>query len=443
MTTKRNKQTNAQKINFTPKYYRNWKIVSLTFASIIKSFMHISPISKNHFIIHFTKDILKTFRLKKKLYLHKLIYFNYQYYSTPTIPTFPSKAYNKMVLNGGLNFLSAGTEAKRQVDSVFLAITNKCRLGCGYCYEKFNLNQPNNISTNKWKEIVKSLQSIGVNIFILSGGEPLIDFNKLIDILSLSDKDLSDFHLHTSGDSVTFEKVRQLKTAGLKAAAVGLDSFDQQKHDLVRGKGSFLNATNALQLFNQAGIFTYVNLCVSKDILSADNLYQYLEFVKSLNVSMIQLLEPRPCGGYFSNINNSSFNAEDKKKLSEFTLNANKKRAYKNHPLIYYVAHIEGKNQMGCHMGGLSHFYIDSRGNVCPCVFFPVKYGNVLDEDIQSIYYRMRKNIPAPLHTECPSLLLSNHFRDLFNKDKQIPIPYEKIQKQIDLLYDESSKYYS
>ena len=129
----------------------------------------------------------------------------------------------------------------------------------------------------------------------------MIAFDKLIDILSSADKDQSDFHLHTSGNSVTSEKVNQLKDAGLKAAAIGFDDFKEEKHDKIRGKGSFADAVKALKLFNEAGILTYVNLCVSKDLLKADNLYTYYEFVKGLNVSMIQLLEPRPCGGYFNN----------------------------------------------------------------------------------------------------------------------------------------------
>ena len=119
-----------------------------------------------------------------------------------------------MVLKGGLNFYSAGTELKRQIDSVFLAITNKCKLNCAYCYEKNNINKSDDIPVAKWNEIIKSLQGIGINIFILSGGEPLLAFDKLLSILRSADKDKSDFHLHTSGNSVTEQKVKELRDAG-------------------------------------------------------------------------------------------------------------------------------------------------------------------------------------------------------------------------------------
>ena len=428
----RNKQLNGNNI---PVYFKNWKIIPLT---LISSFN-----KKNHFDFDniygkgflTPSRILDILRLRNKLLLNKIVRFDNQYYSTPTIPAFPSKAYDNMVLKGGLNFYSAGTELKRQIDSVFMAITNKCKLNCAYCYEKNNINKSDDIPVAKWNEIIKSLQGIGVNIFILSGGEPLLSFDKLLSILRIADKDKSDFHLHTSGNSVTEQKVKELRDAGLKAAAIGLDDFDEEKHDKIRGRGSFADAVKSLQLFNEAGILTYVNFCARKEMLRDDNLYKYFEFVKRLNVSMIQLLEPRPCGGYFNNGSDVWLDAEDKKILTEFTRIGNGKRIYKNYPLIYYVAHIEGRDQLGCHMGGLSHFYIDSKGNVCPCVFFPVSYGNINEENINTIFKKMRTNIPKPLHSECPSLMLADKLKNIYRDNKKFPVPSEQIQEQIDKLY--------
>jgi len=86
-------------------------------------------------------------------------------------------------------------------------------------------------------------------------------------------------------------------------------------------------------------------------------------------------------------------------------------------------------------MGGLSHFYIDSRGNVCPCVFFPVSYGNINKDNIISIYQKMRINIPHPLHSECPSLMLADRLRENYKDNKEFPVPSDQVQEQIDTLY--------
>lgn len=432
-------KVNKEERSSRPDFFRSSKIFYLALGSFLYNKNGFS--SKERFSKYFLspKSILSTLRLRKMLFLFKVIRFKGQYYSTPTIPAFPSAAYDNMVENGGLNFFSAGTDIKKQTDSVFLAITGKCGLSCSYCYEKHNLNHSDDIPAEKWIGIIKSLQQRGVNIFILSGGEPLMAFDRLLEILRNSNKNLSDFHLHTSGNSVTEEKVMQLKEAGLKAAAIGLDDYDEERHDRIRGRGSFANAVKALRLFHEAGIFTYVNFCAGRDIIRSNRLYDYYEFVKGLNVSLIQLLEPRPCGGYFNNDSDVYLEEDDRKKLADFTRSGNKKRTYKNYPLIYYVAHIEGKAQLGCHMGGLSHFYIDSKGNVCPCVFFPITYGNITKEDINDIYIRMRRNIPRPVPTDCPSVVLSERLRDAYKQTEEIPLSYEYIQESIDSLYEEVS----
>lgn len=415
-----------------PVYFKNWKIIPLTLKTYTKNKYNVDSFKEG---LLSPGNILKILRLRQKLLLNKIVRFNNQYFSTPTIPAFPSKAYDEMVIKGGLNFYLAGTEHKRQIDSVFLAITNTCKLNCEYCYEKNNINKGEEISVEKWNEIIKQLQDIGVNIFILSGGEPLLAYDQLLTVLKTSDKNKSDFHLHTSGSTITEQKVKELREAGLKAAAVGLDDYDEARHDRVRGKGSFKEAIKALKLFNREGVLTYVNFCVRKEILKSNKIYKYYEFVKQLNVSMIQLLEPRPCGGYFNNETEAYLNETEKKMLTDFTFQGNTKRRYKKYPLLYYVAHIEGKDQLGCHMGGLSHFYIDSKGNVCPCVFFPVNYGNINNEHIIQIFNRMRKNIPLPIHSECPSLLIANKLRESYKSKKEFPIPFEQVQDQIDLLY--------
>jgi len=176
---------------------------------------------------------------------------------------------------------------------------------------------------------------------------------------------------------------------------------------------------------------TYVNLCTTKDLIRTGGLWKYYELVKNLNVSIIQLLEPRPCGGFFGNGFKELLTEEDKKILLDFTITGNSSKKHKNFPIIYYVAHIEGKDQLGCHMGGLSLLYIDSAGNVCPCVFFPVSFGNIKTENIEEIFDRMRESIPRPIKNDCPSLIFSKELNELYKKEKLMPIHYGSLSENI------------
>jgi MoaA/NifB/PqqE/SkfB family radical SAM enzyme len=374
------------------------------------------------------KSLTESLRLRKQLLLSKLIKFNGRYYSTLSLPGFPSKAYDNMVRNGGMNFSKAGTSLKRQIDTVLLAVTSRCSLECTHCYERQNINKNSPVSPEKWIKTVADLQMMGTNIIILTGGEPLLAFGTVLKILESGDKALSDFHIHTSGHSVTRDKVRLLKKAGLTAAGVGLDDYIPERHNKIRGHGAFGEAVKALRLFNEEGILTYVNFCVNAEVLKGDELYRYLDFVKSLNVSLVELLEPRPCGGLVNEPAEVLISSEDKKKLLSFTTRANTLKEYKDHPLVYYLAHIEGKDQMGCMMGGLSHFYIDSFGNVNPCVFMPVSFGNIMQEDFNKIFRRMRNAVPSPVHSDCPSILMSDAVKEHISGG--LPVSFNEISNE-------------
>ncbi len=225
----------CNKHSHKPIFYKGWRIVAFVIFTAIKYFiLQSKEIAKSGFFASL-RSMRESIRLRKKLYLTKLIKFNKKYYSTPVIPSFPSRAFNNMIKNGGQNFLAAGTSQKRQIDSAFIAITNQCNLTCAHCYEKHNLYQKNTVTTEKLIEVIHSLQSMGTSIIILTGGEPLIEFDKLTQILSNANLDLSEFHIHTSGSEITIEKAKKLKELGLSAVAVGLDNFDEIENDKIRG----------------------------------------------------------------------------------------------------------------------------------------------------------------------------------------------------------------
>jgi len=77
---------------------------------------------------------------------------------------------------------------------------------------------------------------------------------------------------------------------------------------------------------------------------------------------------------------------------------------------------------------------IDSRGNVNPCVFLPVTFGNIMEEDFNSIYRRMRERIPRPVHKECPSLSLSHVLQARAQEFGGWPVPYSAVQDEWEAL---------
>jgi MoaA/NifB/PqqE/SkfB family radical SAM enzyme len=261
--------------------------------------------------------------------------------------------------------------------------------------------------------VIRDLQEIGVSVVILSGGEPMLRFDDVLRLVQSGDKNRSDFHIHTSGFGVTRERARALKDAGLTAAAVGLDDVNPKRQDALRGRGgAFEAAAAAVESFNREGVLTYLNLCLTPALIRSGDLWAYFEMARRLGVGLVEILEPRPCGGFQGRRVDGLISEEDRAAVAEFVRKGNHERRYRNHPLLYSIAAMEAPDRMGCMMGGLSHFSIDSAGNVIPCVFVPVSFGNILHEDLPAIFARMRHAVPAPIHAGCGSVLLADMFGD-------------------------------
>ena len=369
--------------------------------------------------------------LLRELTLCKSVRYDHHVRFSLTVPRWPSRPFDQMVARGGLNITASGTPFKQQIDMTILGITRKCAYSCRHCYEHFNLAEEESVPAERWATLVRELQAVGVSIIVFSGGEPMMRFGDLLDLLRAADHDRSEFHVHTSGHDVSREKARALKEAGLAAAAVGLDDIVPERHDAMRGTpGAFGEAIRALEYFREAGIFTYLNTCLTRDIVRSGDLPRLLLAARDLGVGIVRFLEPRPSGTFLDTNPDDLFSAEDRAIVTEFFREANLGRKYRDCPLISYEAYFESPERLGCMMGGHSHLYVDSRGHVEPCVFLPVSFGNILNEDFASIFSRMRAEIPRPLHDRCPSLQLAETVRTKGDHGSALPIAVETIRTE-------------
>jgi MoaA/NifB/PqqE/SkfB family radical SAM enzyme len=383
----------------------------------------------------------KTHQIQKKdLGMKKVVRYGDRFVFSLAYPFFPSAAFDHMVARGGLNIAASGTPLKTQVEVAILAITQKCPLGCSHCYERFNISPQDSVPVERWKEVVKELQELGISVITFSGGEPMERFEALLELLDSGDKSLSDFHLNTSGHGVSLERALALKKSGLAAAGVGLDDVDPERHDLLRGRpGAHREAVQALGLFQEAGIFTYLNLCLTKNLVRSGALPRYMEMARDLEVGFIRLLEPRPCGGYFFTDPNDLFSEEDRRIVTDISLRMNAQRRYRAFPVLAYLGFLESPENLGCQMGGLVHFSVDGQGNVQPCVFLPVSFGNIQSEAFSEIFARMRRAVPFRLRQGCPAAFLNPVLRQKYKQLGRYPIPHSDMRAEWEQMFSAAS----
>lgn len=129
-------------------------------------------------------------------------------------------------------------------------LTRRCNLACSHCY----------ISAGSWHAAAGELDTracerilgelLAVNpapLLILSGGEPLLrdDLETLAERASHAGATVV---VGTNGTRLTDDRIRSLKSAGVKGVAVSIDSLEERYHDRFRhGEGSLGQTLEAVE----------------------------------------------------------------------------------------------------------------------------------------------------------------------------------------------------
>lgn len=351
----------------------------------------------------FYKDIVLLTKIKsrelKKLPLGVLLYLRStfrnekltrigdKYVINSFIPPFPSPAFEQFAKNA-----VAVYKRKAFPYSTYIALTNKCSFNCWHCSKCYREGEE--LSKEMWIQIVEKLQDIGISIIGFTGGEPLLN-NDLEDIITAIDTRSTPI-LFTSGYGLTNERAKSLKSAGLYYIAISLDHYDKKRHNKLRGRAdAFDIAMAAINTSLKNNFYTATQLVVRKDMLNAEEMDKYVDFVTKLGVHEIRIIEPMPTGALIKEKDDVFLKKSEREFLKYYHVKINKQ---KNLTKIASFTYLEDRSMYGCG-AGVQHMYVDVFGNICPCDFTPLSFGNIQKEGFDVAYKRLREHFNKPRAT--------------------------------------------
>ena len=305
------------------------------------------------------------------------------------LPPFPSPAFDRLFFNQ----LSGRTYTPV---SAYLAATARCPANCWHCSLKNRANAELPLET--WLRTIDGLHKIGASIFGLTGGEPL-ERTDLADIIKAITTGGGEAMLFTSGIGFNAERADELTQAGLWAVCVSLDRTDKHEFEQLRNiPNAMETAENALFLAKKAGLYTCVNCVADRAMVSTGRFRELYEKAKQLGVDEVRLVEPMPCGRLAevdSHTAESPFlTPELIQEVRNFHRETNRQGGL-NSPKVCAFNEIESPELFGC-AAGTRHLFIDSAGEVCPCDFTPLSFGNVTEESMYVIWDRMASAMKRP-----------------------------------------------
>lgn len=289
-------------------------------------------------------------------------------------PGWPSAAFDRFI-ESELERVDPSTHAQQPLQTVIVAVTNRCVLRCEHCCEWEALNSPEMLSLSDLHEIVRRFQHVGAAQIMFSGGEPLLRFDDLVAVIEAASSE-ADFWVLTSGRGLTGDRARRLRDAGLTGIAVSLDHWDPRAHDRFRGAdGSFAWAERAAAHAREAGLLLALSLCPTRAFVTPDNLERYARVATNLGAAFIQILEPKAVGRYAGH--DVDLDAGQIELLERFAVKLNFDRICQRMPAIAYIE--SSSRRTGCNGAGDRYLYVDPHGVIKPCPFCRDSAGSALD----------------------------------------------------------------
>lgn len=330
------------------------------------------------------------------------------------MPPFPSEAFERLIKN-----TVSGYKQDLFPYSTYLAVTNQCSFNCWHCSRAYR--KGNELYNIEWIKIIKKLQDIGVSIIGFTGGEPLLRSN-LEEMIEAVDERATTV-LFTTGDGLNDDRARRLEKAGLTYIAISLDHYDKEEHNKFRGsEKAFDIAVEAVKTSLKHDFYTALQLTVRKDFVNLKDMDEYVKFANFLGVQEVRIIEPMPTGKLIKKESRIFLNDSEHEFLKQFHVKINKRA---NLPKIASFTYLEDKDMYGCG-AGTQHLYIDAFGNLCPCDFTPISFGNVLKDGFDVCYQRIKKQFDRP-RDKC--FILENMEKICSYYGYELPLDYEKTKE--------------
>jgi MoaA/NifB/PqqE/SkfB family radical SAM enzyme len=269
-----------------------------------------------------------------------------------------------------------------------LAVTDRCPLACGHCSADAGDGQE--LPFDRLAATLDFLVASGCPVIALTGGEPLTraDLPALLERIPPSSVSM----LFTSGVGLRDEVVSVLEQGPHRVVSVSIDHHRAEEHDRRRGfDGAHAAALAAIDRLAGRIAEVHVTTLVTRDRLDRSSLTAFARDMRHRGVTCLQIFVPRLVGRQRARAV-EALTGEEEQSLRRLAadLNADPKA-----PLSVAYPTLQQNAGLGC-CAGYARVYVDAAGNVCPCDFAPIPFGNLRDEPFAAIWARMRAQFPTP-----------------------------------------------
>ena len=277
--------------------------------------------------------------------------------------------------------------------TVVYSMTKTCSFNCPHCYQR--RDRGTDVSVKSLVDTALKLRDVGVALFDIEGGEPFHHMERLEKLLEALDE-RSEVWVNTNGALVDREKLERLRDRGMLGLMVSIHSPDAEEHDAFTGReGAFESACAAVRLCRELGLSAAINSVLTREQLAAGKLDALMDLAKELDADFVQLIHPKPSGRWLGADEELTFDAPLIHDVRAAHRRYNSSECA-NYPGLAAQVFEERLQSFGCSAGGIDRLYVGASGELQPCEFLNISFGNIEEEGFETVYERMRSYFPHP-----------------------------------------------
>jgi len=312
------------------------------------------------------------------------------------------------------------------------AVTYKCQCNCVHCSAGNHLkNNQKELTTQEAKKLIDDSLDMGVTIIAFTGGEPLLR-KDIYELIAYVDQNKAMPIMFTNGLLLTDENIDKLADAGLYTLFVSLDSPNPEEHDQLRGMpGLYETAVRGLKRMKSRGVFVAISSYANRSGTEKGMYKKLYKLAQELGVHNLILFDSVPTGKLLKDTSEvlTPEQREEITKYSEYIFNNSiipplSSQSWQN-SVEGYLAGI------GCLAGNIQ-YYVSAYGDVSPCDFSPLSFGNIRHESLKDIWRKITDH-PAFSYRAQFCRMQHEKFRqcyiDPLPDDSPLPYPIDKLPR--------------
>lgn len=293
------------------------------------------------------------------------------------------------------------------------AVTYKCQCDCLHCsagrHKRKNVEE---LSTQEAKKVIDESLKLGISILAFTGGEPLLR-KDIYELISYVNPKKAVTLLFTNGEFLTKENVKRLAKAGLYSLFVSIDSPEPSEHDRLRQrKGLFEKVIQGIQNAKEEGLFVGISTYATKTGTEKKAYQKIYSMARDLGVHNVMLFDGVATGNMLHDTT-ELLTGKQRKEIRDFSSLMFK------YSVIPPLSSQSWQNSIEGYLGGIGclaaniQYYVSAYGDVSPCDFTPLSFGNIRNESLKKIWKNM---ITHPAYNYRSSCCRMQHptFRKLF-----------------------------